>query len=214
MRITGRGIRQRIVFQILSLILFSLFVTLAEAQRWPSDYWHDGKIVLVQGDTLKGPVQYDLQQNVVLLGRGGSILDTYSARKVLFFEIFDVTANRYRQFYALPFAAAGSYETLIFFEFLEDGKLTLLSREYVEYSTQTHGFYGVTYSQQILVYQYFFLGEKGQLEEFSGGKTELLNLMGRYADHVDKYMRANKLRIDDKYDFARIVAYYNSLQGT
>ncbi|HLT74322.1 MAG TPA: hypothetical protein VKZ68_04530 [Ohtaekwangia sp.] len=198
----------------MSLILFSLFVTLAEAQRWPSDYWHDGKIVLVQGDTLKGPVKYDLQQNVVLLGRGGSILDTYSARKVLFFEIFDVTANRYRQFYALPFAAAGSYETLIFFEFLEDGKLTLLSRESVEYRTQTHGFYGVTYSQQILVYQYFFLSEKGQLEEFSGGKTELLNLMGRYADHVDKYMRANKLRIDDKYDFARIVAYYNSLQGT
>src|SRR5690606_9301175 len=98
---------------------------------------------------------------------------------------------------------------------LEDGKLTLLSRESVEYRTQTQGFYGgITYSQQILVYQYFFLNEKGQLEEFSGGKSELLNLMGRYADHVDKYMRANRLRIDVKYDFARIVAYYNSLQGT
>ncbi len=214
MRITTCDIRRKTIVGVFSLMLVLLSATYADAQRWPSEYWHEGKIVLLQGDTLRGSVKYDLLQNIVLLGRSGSTLDTYSSRKVLFFEIFDVTINRYRQFYTLPYAAAGTYETPIFFELLEDGKLTLLSRESIEYKTQSYGFYGGTYTRQVLVYQYFFLNEKGQLEEFSGGKSELLSRMGRNAENVEKYMRANRLRVEDKYDFARIVAYYNSLQGT
>ena len=38
--------------------------------------------------------------------------------------------------------------------------------------------------------------------------------MNKKSDEVEKYIKANKLKFDDKYDFARIVAYYNSLFGT
>ena len=35
--------------------------------------------------------------------------------------------------------------------------------------------------------------------------------MGRKSDEVEKYMKEHHLKVDDKDDFARIVAYYNSI---
>jgi hypothetical protein len=72
-------------------------------------------------------------------------------------------------------------------------------------------YYGSSYSRQVLVYKYYFLTEDGAIEEFTGNKNDLLDLMGKYGDGVDKYIRSNKLKFEDKADFARIVAYYNSL---
>jgi hypothetical protein len=184
------------------------------AQQWPFQFWHEGRIILLQGDTLKGAVKYDLEQNVVQFGTGGGTFEAFSSRKVLFFEIFDKSVNKYRQFYALPYTRAGSYATPTFFELLEDGKMTLLAREALEYRTYSYGFYGGSYTRQILVHKYFFLDDRGNIEEFTGGRAELLNMMGKSADHVEKYIRSNRLKFDDKYDFARIIEYYNSLHGS
>lgn len=197
-------------------LLAAVFLTFARtgySQQWPFQYWHEGRIVLLNGDTLKGALKYDLEQNVVQFGQGEGTFEAFSSRKVLFFEIFDKSVNRYRQFYALPYTRAGSYATPTFFELLEDGKMTLLAREALEHRTYSYGFYGGSYTRQILVHKYFFLDEQGNINEFAGGKADLLNMMGRSADSVEKYMRSNRLRFDEKYDFARIVAYYNSLHG-
>ncbi len=197
------------------LVALSLaFAGTGYSQQWPFQYWHEGRIVLLDGDTLKGAVKYDLEQNVVQFGRGGGTFEAFSSRKVLFFEVFDKSVRRYRQFYALPYTRAGSYATPTFFELLEDGKMTLLAREALEYRTYSYGFYGGSYTRQILVHKYFFLDEQGNIDEFTGGKADLLNMMGRSADSVEKYIRSNRLRFDEKYDFARIVEYYNSLHGT
>jgi hypothetical protein len=58
------------------------------------------------------------------------------------------------------------------------------------------------------------LKENGTLEDFRGNKNDLLDLMGNKVKNVEQYIKANNLDFDDKYDFARIVAYYNSLFGT
>lgn len=195
-------------------VLSLLFAGAAHAQQWPFQYWHEGRIVLLEGDTLKGAVKYDLEQNVVQFGTGAGTFEAFSSRKVLFFEIFDKSVHKYRQFYALPYTRAGSYATPTFFELLEDGKITLLAREALEHRTYSYGFYGGSYTRQILVNKYFFLDEQGNIEEFMGGKADLLNMMGRSADSVEKYIRSNRLKVDEKYDFARIVEYYNSLHGS
>jgi hypothetical protein len=65
--------------------------------------------------------------------------------------------------------------------------------------------------RQVLVNKYFFLDQKGNISEFTGNKSDLLNLMGKKSEDVEKYIKANRLKYDDKYDFARIVAYYNSI---
>jgi hypothetical protein len=63
----------------------------------------------------------------------------------------------------------------------------------------------------VLVNTYFFLGEKGDITEFTGNKNDLLDLMGKRSKDVERYMKTNRLRYEDKYDLARIIAYYNSI---
>jgi hypothetical protein len=194
------------------IVLLTAFVGRVSAQDWPSDLWHEGKIVLLEGDTLKGVVKYDLQQDLVQFTASATQVTAFTARKVLFFEIFDKTVRRYRQFFALPFTTQSGYRAPIFFELLTEGKLTLLARESIEMRTQNSMYYyGASYSRQVLVYKYYFLTEDGDIEEFKGNKNDLLDLMGKRGEDVEKYIRSNKLKFEEKADFARIVAYYNSL---
>lgn len=195
-------------------LMFLFFISIhvhSAAQEWPSDLWHEGKIVLLEGDTLRGLIKYDLQQDLIQYNLSDKRTEAFSARKILYFEIFDNSVRRYRHFFALPYTTATSYRAPVFFELLEEGKLTLLAREALEYRTYNSPYYIGSYSRQVLVNKYFFLDEDGNISEFTGNKSDLLNLMGKKSDEVDKFIKANKLKYEDKYDFARIVAYYNSI---
>lgn len=197
------------------LVLISTVLSFpSKAQQWPFELWHEGKIVLLQGDTLKGLVKYDLQQDLLQYNYRDQKVEAYSARKVLFFEIFDNTVHRYRQFFALPFTTQSGYRAPIFFELLEEGKMTLLVREALENRTYSSPYYVGSYTRVVLVYKYFFMEEDGDIVEFNGNKNDLLDLMGKRGEEVEKYMKTNHLKYDEKYDLAKIVAYYNSLFGT
>lgn len=192
-----------------------LICSLSFAQRhWPSELWHDGKIVLVDGDTLKGLVKYDFQQNLVQFTVSNRKAQIYSARKVLFVEIFDETVHRYREFFVLPYRNPSNYKAPVFFELLEEGKMTLLSRELLEYKTYNNAFYGGSYSRLVQSDYYYLLREDGSIEDFRGKKDDLLERMGNKSKAVEKYIRENRLDFDDKYDVVKIVAYYNSLAGS
>jgi hypothetical protein len=202
-----------VAIRTLTALAFFFITIHASGQQWAFEMWHDGRIVLDQGDTLRGSVKYDLQQDIVQFTSNNQTVEVFSARKVLFFEIFDNTVRKYRQFYSLPFNAgqSSSYKSLVFFELLKNGKLSLLSRESVELRSQSTGYYGSFYTRQVLINKFFFLDEKGEVTEFVGNKNDLLSLFGKKSDDVEKYMHEHHLKIDDKYEFAQIVAYYNTL---
>lgn len=199
---------------IFALTLFLFLGTLqVKAQLWPFELWHDGKVVLMEGDTLNGKIKYDINQDIIQFqshtttGTVGAL----SSRKVLFYEIFDLTVKKYRQFFALPYTTAGNYRTPVFFELLEDGKLTLLTREALEYRNYSNGFYGGTYSRMVLINKYYFMDQNGMISEFKGNRSDLLDLMGKKSEQVDDYIKSNRLKLEFKEDFSKIVAYYNSL---
>jgi len=198
--------------KLLSVLFFLLLThSTSSAQQWPSELWHEGKIVLAEGDTLRGLIKYDFQQDLIQYNLSDKRTEAFSARKILYFEIFDNSVRKYRQIFALPYTNTSGYRAPIFFELLQEGKLTLLSRESLEYRTYNSPYYIGSFSRQVLVNKYFFLDEKGNITEFTGNKSDLLDLMGKKSDEVEKYIKANRLKYDDKYDFARIVAYYNSI---
>jgi hypothetical protein len=193
------------------LILLVCIAAAAEGQEFAFEYWHEGRVVTDDNDTLKGSIQYNQQSDLIQLKRG-SALDTYTARKVVFFEIFDVTINQYRQFYSLPYSLNGNqYKAPVFFELLTEGKLTVLSRESLEYRTYSAFNYYGTYTRLVLVNKYFLLDESGDIVDFKGNKNDWLYLMGSRGSEVQKYAKTNKLDFDDKEDLIKIVSYYNSL---
>src|SRR5947209_15493448 len=94
------------------ILVFLSLSTSSLAQVFPFDLWHDGKLVLESGDTIRGTIKYDLQDLLQVKHNGR--LESFSARKVVFFEIFDQSYKRYRNFYSLPFSPTGVYKTPIF----------------------------------------------------------------------------------------------------
>lgn len=197
--------------RILALSIFTILSLGVKAQEFAFEYWHDGKIVLENGDTLKGNVKYDMQTDLVQI-QVSDRFETYTARKVLFVEIFDKTIKRYRRMYSLPFNTSGEYRAPVFFELLEEGKITLLCREALEYRTYSSSFYYYSnYSRLTIVYKYFLLKENGDIVPFIGNRNDWLDLMNDRRDEVVKYARSNRLDFDEKYHLKRIIAYYNSL---
>jgi hypothetical protein len=196
---------------LLIVVLISFNVLAVSAQEWPFELWHDGKIVLASGDTLAGLVKYDLQQDLVQFNNQSRVVEAYTARKVLFFEIFDTTVDQYRNFFSLPYNATTGYKTPVFFELLVEGHMTLLARENLENRTYSSPYYFGSYSRLVLVYKFYLLEESGNITEFRGKKADLLQLMGRKAEAVEGFIRQNKLKIEERDDFTKIVSYYNSL---
>ncbi len=187
------------------------FSTLSFAQTFPFDLWHDGKVVLESGDTLRGTVKYDLQD--LLQVKHDNRLESFSARKVLFFEIFDLSYKRYREFYSLPYSASGGYKSPVFFESLSEGKITLLSREKLEYRSYNYSpfYYGGSSQRVVLVNIYFLLKENGNIESFSGRRSDFYDLMGNKENEVHAFVKENRLDFDRKYHLKLIIDYYNSL---
>ena len=168
-------------------------------------------MVLETGDTLKGKIKYDINTDIIQLDQSNR-LQSFTARKLIYYEIWDATTSRYRQFYSIPFSAMGGYKTPVFFELLSEGKLTLLAREALEYKTTSTGYYNYgSITRQVLVDKYFILNDKGHVEEFSGKKNDLLDLMSKRDDEVKRFIKSNRIDLEYKYDMARVFTYYNSL---
>jgi hypothetical protein len=197
-------------FVTLLLVLLSVGL---QAQVFPFDLWHDGKMVLETGDTLRGSIKYDLQD--VLQIKHNGRLESFTARKVVFFEIFDQTYRRFRNFYSLPYSPTGGYKTPIFFEVLTEGKITVLAREKIEYRTYSSPFfyYGGYSSRLVLVNLYYLLKENGTVEQFAAKRNDWYDLMGSRQNEIHDYIKENHLDLDRKYDIKRIIDYYNSSYG-
>jgi hypothetical protein len=194
-------------------LLFVVFLLVGAGNvfaQYPSELWHEGKVVLESGDTLRGMIKYDFQQDLVQYALKDQKAEVFTARKVLFFEIYEVAIHQYRRFFALPFATQTGYKAPIFFELLEEGKMTLLAREFLEYKSYRSMYFGM-YTKLVLSYRYYFLNEKGDITEFNGTRNDLLQLMGKKADVVETFMHKNHLRTDERSDLVQVVDYYNSL---
>jgi len=202
------------VFARIAVICLIVLSGSLQAQRFPSEIWHEGKLVLLQGDTLKGQVMYNQETDIIQLSDNDlKTIQTYTARKLLFFEIFDESRSRYRQFYALPYGLTGGYKAPIIFELIHEGaKLTLLSREAIENKVISSPYSnGGTYTRAELVYTYYFLDKEGNINKFSGKKKDLIFRMRKKGDLIKKYIKSENIRVDRRSDLVRTIAYYNSL---
>ena len=197
------------------LLVLVFFTLRSNSQSFPSEIWHEGKVVLIDKQSYQGLVKYDLETDIVQVNDERTIL-TFSSKKILYFEIYDKSVDSYRQFYALPYTVSPGYKTPILFEVLHEGRpLSLLARESITTETipQYSYYYGRSnyYSRNKLIYEFYFFNEKDGIRRYHMKKKDLLKLMQRKSSEVKKFINENNLRVDRRRDLERITAYYNSL---
>jgi len=194
----------------LALFFIVLFQIQSNAQVFPSELWHEGKLVLVSEDTLQGKLKYDLPKGIVQIDLNEKVY-TYSAKNIFYFELYDITSEHYREFYVLPYGVASSYKTPVIFEVLIEGNISLLSQEYVGVKNIQNPYSYGNYSKEVLVYDYFFLDKNGNITKYTQKKKDLLTALAKRKNQVVEYMKANRLRHDKRNDLVRIIAFYNAL---
>jgi hypothetical protein len=202
---------------ILPLLITCLWSVSIQAQEFPSQVWHDGKLVTIDGDSLYGILKYDLEGDVVQVKNSSAgTIKTFSARKISYFEIFDALQGYYRYFYSLPFFVRSNYKVTMLFELLKEGEITLLSREAIVMETvpQYNAYYRSNFTRQRLAYTYYFLQNGKELFEFGGKRNELLSIMSKHESEIKDYIKKYKLKTDERQDLVRIVTYFNELENS
>lgn len=188
----------------------------ARGQEFPSQLLHKGTLVLTDEDTLKGKIKYDLENDLVQILVDGTV-QTYTARKILNFTIYDETVEMYRTFYSIPYEVQPRYKIPLLFEVLYEGKLSLLAREMIV--TETVPQYSYMYRSSVnmtrtrLSYEFYFLDQKGNFTKYNLKKNELFDIMKRKEPQIKQYIKKNRLDVDTRRDLVRITAYYNALLG-
>ena len=184
------------------------------SQQFPSELWHEGKLVLANEEVFEGLLKYDLDRGVVQVEKEEKIL-TFGAQSIFYFKIFDVTVEANREFYVLPYGWLSNYKAPVIFEVLVEGNLTLLCREKISTKNVTasnpYYFNTPTYQQEVLIYDYYFLDRQGNITQYNLKKKELLDAVSQRRSQVDDYIKKNRLRFDRRNDLVRIIAFYNAL---
>lgn len=203
-------------FCSLLILLLILGLRPVSSQDLPNDMWHPGMIVLDSEDTLRGRIQYDFESNLLQYTVDDRIR-TFSSQNVLYFSFHCQFFKRYRYVYSLPYQLKGRMNTPIFFEILAEGKITLMTREYVvlERSNRfgnpmynsSRGFGG----REILTYDYFLLTENGDISKYSEKRKDIYPYFGRLEAPMKDYIKDKKLRIDRQADLIRIINHYNQI---
>lgn len=201
------------------LVFFSLIAFGANAQVFPSELWHDGQVTLIDNSIKQGNVKYDLDMQTVQL-KIGQRTETYDASQVVSFSFLQESINVRRTFYSLPYAIQNNYKRPVFFEVIVAGKMTLLVREYiVTRSDVTPSYFNSRYRYQdystfngtrnYISYKMFFVKEDGVIRESSGKKNDILYEFGQSRAELKKYVKREKLKLDQIEDVAKLVQYYN-----
>lgn len=189
----------------------------AQSQRtYTLDQVHQGKIVLMQGDTLEGKFTINLTNDLLQLDKGNTI-QSLSARQVYSFSFFDKDNQLTRFFFSLPFALRGGYRIPLFFEMQYAGPaMSLYTREslIMDNIPMVDPFTSRTiYSTRTRIsFDYYLRDDKGVMFRFTGRKKELLQRLEKQAKVLKPFIKENKLDPSERSDLMRIIEQYNELE--
>ena len=171
------------------IIFFLLISFHISAQQFPSDLWHPGLLVTNEGDSIKGDLKYDFENQSIQLDNGKT-LKAYNVNNLYFFEIYDETIRDYRQFYSLMYEVGYNYSVPVLFEIVIEGKLSLLLRERIVAESISNNYFPSYYSYSMMPrfnnnysyinkvkYDYFFLENSGKIIKFNGKKRDIFSVM-------------------------------------
>jgi hypothetical protein len=199
----------RLVFLALFFILLPNF-TPAQKYLFSKNYWHKGQVVLKSGRTYSGLVKYHLKYNLVELKQEGKALTkTFSSTQLEQFSIFDTLTKVERNFYALPMKTASNYSPNFFFELIDEGDFSILSREQIIMKPHNKGLdlKGSGKYDLVLEDEFFILNEQGKVES-CGKAMELSSKLSIPMRELKDYIKTNKINLRQRTDYMNVINHF------
>jgi hypothetical protein len=202
------------------LLSLNLWIpTQAQSIRFfAENFWHRGTIYFDEDSFLDGLIKFDLNTNIVQFRRSEqATIETYTARKLLYFKYLDSNFGFERSYYALPYTLNGTYETPIFFELLnQSSPLLLLAREQLqtEIVTSSFGFMltPVSTTRTFISQNYFLMFPSGAIKPATNRK-ELLDYLQDREVQVQEFLKKNRLYFEARQDVINLIEFYNQLRN-
>lgn len=200
---------------LVHMFVLNAFPAKAQAVRL-QDLWYQGTLVLEDGETLTGELQYNLQNNVVQINLNSSV-KAYSARQLFSFQVHDPDLMQERIFYALPYNVEANYKAPILFELLAEGDVSLLAREKLvtenipQYDYWTGNNY--YYIRNRIGHDFYFGYADGKIVRYDGSKRDFFHWIKDRSEQMKGFVSQNRLRYDSKQDLIEMIDYYNSLKS-
>lgn len=212
------------LFTLSIFIFYGYFNLYAQKQNDSvEDYWHFGKVVLLTGDSIIGNFRFDLDKEILQVELKNT-LQTYSARKIKSFRLYDRTAKKERHYMAMPFKKKSNYKTPTFFEvILQDNPITILGREtkltdtvrYISSSMNNLPLYSIPQKLRYYngsIHNFYFLYPGGRIKAYDGKKKTLLSLLADRKKYIKIYLKENKVEVIKEQNFIDLIKYYNTLK--
>jgi hypothetical protein len=139
------------------------------------------------------------------------------------FSFVQTSVNALRTFYTIDYATNAGYDRPTFFEVFVEGKMTLFGREYEVTSSldsnparfnrfnspMFNPFVNGT-SASYLAFKLYFADARGRMIESTNRKKDILSYFEDKQPELKKYIKKEKLKLDDLADVAKLVRYYNN----
>lgn len=182
----------------------------ANGQSLPPDYWHPGTVVFINGDSVKGKVKYNFDQNIVQLSYQDRIY-SYTPQKVDHFYFYDITNDSLkRNIKTFDYNKTENYIIPIFFEILVDKKRPLLRRESVVVRTNAGVMMqGFTNTYRVLDYEYYYR-TNDKISDVPGRRRKLAKSFGSEWRAILDYMKDNNLRATNQRHLIKLYNYFNN----
>jgi hypothetical protein len=206
------------IFLRLSLLAVLLpFRLAAQKNLLDIENWNPGYLVTVHEDTIYGPVIINFQNDLVQINEENTV-KAFGANQIQMVFIRENDGENERYFYSFPFHPYSDFKPHKLFEMLYTGKnICLLAREmlvtenialYDQFTLRTY------YSTRTRVAFdfFFFFPEKKQVKAINGSKKQVISLLADKKDEVRKFIKTEKISVNEKEDLVKLATHYNSLK--
>ena len=199
----------KVLLRGIAFCLFFLSTTLVRGQI-PSDYWHIGTLYLSEGDSLKGLLKYNIQEEYVMM-KSGKKEFSFNPMQFDAFWIIDINDSTRRDFKVFRFKNREGLERPEVFEVLvTNSKFSILVRERIEFQNQSSFMNQGFAPTRSIKYDYFFM-EGNIIRPFVDTKKKVIQLTKNKEEEILAYAKQNKLRFYYKSDLKTIFEYYYTL---
>lgn len=192
----------------------------ADVQEWPQ-----GKVVMVNGDTLYGALTYYRTPDIVKVRHEDGTISSVTPVNVEYFIAQEMPSGKSLTFRTLNWDMGkvnSGFKKPTFFEELNRGALTLIMRENYSISGNRNyskamsyydpGYYaGESGLDAQVIELYFILLPSGEIVSLRNPRRDLHVLFGEKSKDVKSYIKLNKLAYEKPHELVAIINYFNSL---